>query len=112
MAELRGPSVAEELLEPLAGSKFTVSAATAMVMCRPGWGCLPGAADVVVAWTLSRLVCGLGLAIVVAEAFAFFVVLVVEPAFAVVEVAPATVVDVGCSPATVVVVSPAAVVVV
>src|SRR5436190_20021714 len=112
MAELRGPSVAEELLDPLAGSKLMVSAATAIVMLPPGLATRPGAVVVVLAWTFSRLVWALGLAMVVADAPDFFVVLVVDPALAVVDVAPAAVVDVDPSPGGAVVVSPGAVVVV
>src|SRR4051794_33174993 len=89
MAELRGPSVAEELLEPLAGSKLIVSAATAIVMLPPTLGCLPPAVVDVVAWTFSRFVCAFGLGIVVFAAPVFFaVVLVVAPVFGAVVVAP------------------------
>src|SRR3954447_23243202 len=59
MAELRGPSVAEELLEPLAGSKLMVSAATAIVTFPPGWGWGPPVVVDVVVCTSSRLFVGL-----------------------------------------------------
>src|SRR5688572_15521795 len=106
MAEFRGPSVADELLEPLAGSKLIVSAATAIVMLPPGLGCFPGGAVVVDAWTLSRLVCGLGLAMVVADAPDLLVVAVLRLAVVVVAPPPtAAVVDVApVSPGTSVVV--------
>src|SRR5437773_2462577 len=104
MAELRGPSVADELLEPLAGSKLMVSAATAIVMLPPGLGVLPEGAAVVDVVMFSRLVCGLGLAIVVADAPDFFVVLVVTPALAVVDVAPGA--ELVVAPSSEVVVSP------
>src|SRR5437763_13584077 len=98
MAELRGPSVADELLEPLAGSKLMVSAATAIVMLPPGFATRPGAVVVVLAWTFSRLLWGLGLAMVVADAPDFFVVLAVDAALAVADVAPAGVVAVHTPP--------------
>src|SRR5213078_223158 len=60
MATLRGPSVAEELLEPLAGSKPAVSDDSPTVICPPGLGCLPDGCVVVVAWTLRRLAGVLG----------------------------------------------------
>src|SRR4051812_12663012 len=88
MAELRGPSVADELLDPLAGSKLMVSAPTANVTLPPGLGVLPAGAAVVDVVTFSRFVWVLGLAIVVADDPGFLVVLVVEPAFAVVVVPP------------------------
>src|SRR3954468_23776231 len=112
MAVLRGPSVAVELLEPLAGSKPLVSEATAMVMLPPAFGCLPDGDGGVVACTCNRLPCGLGLAIVVAEPGSFLVVLVVDPALAVVAVAPAAAVVVVAASPTEVLVSPATVVVV
>src|SRR4051794_18040687 len=91
MATLRGPSVAEELLEPLAGSNPAVSEETATTMLPPGTGCLPPVVVDVVACTFSRLVCVLGLAtFVVVAVTPFFAVVPVEPDLTVVAVPPDT----------------------
>src|SRR4051794_28757301 len=85
MATSRGPSVADELLEPLAGSKPAVSADTATTMLPPGTGCLPPVVVDVVACTFSRFVCVFGLAtFVVVTVTPFFAVVPVEPDFTVV----------------------------
>src|SRR4029453_11917722 len=112
MATPRGRSVAVDELVIVRGSKPLTSAATAHVICPPGWGVAPDGADVDVAWRLRRLPWALGLGMVVVLPDFLAVVLLVLRA-AVVAVPPARVVDVAAlwSPATVLVVSPVRVVV-
>src|SRR3954454_7427783 len=101
MASLRGPSVEDPLLVPLAGSKPIVSDATAIVMLPPGRAVLPDGVGAVVATTLSKLPWVFGFGIVVAAAFDFFVVVTVALAV-VVGPAAAAVVDVAWPGAAVV----------
>src|SRR4051794_37222044 len=90
MASPRGPSVADDALVILMGSKPLTSAATAMVMLPPTWGWAPPlGAGVEVAVTLRSAGCVFGVALKAVVLVDFFAVVLLVTA-AVVLVAPPT----------------------
>src|SRR4051812_27710549 len=106
MATLRGPSVADELLEPRTGSKPAVSAERPTVILPPACGCLPVGAAVVVVPTLRRFSLVVGDVFFPAVTAVLLAVVLVEPFLVVLVVPPTTDVDVDVSPGASVVVTP------